>query len=124
MEAEQEIAALLKRYFDGLYYGDAALLKSVFHPQAQLFGDVRGEPYRNSLESFLEAVARRESPHQCGEEYQMEALGIEVMNQVAYVKARCPMLGFNHHDYLSLVHEGDRWLITNQLFTHVADDLY
>jgi hypothetical protein len=118
VDAQPEITALLKKYFDGLYYGDAALLKSVFHPQALLFGEVRGAPYQNSLEGFLSAVAQRQSPHQRGEEFRMEALGIEVLNQIAYVKARCPMLGFNYFDYLALVHEGGRWLITNKLFTH------
>jgi hypothetical protein len=121
VQAQEEIEALLRRYFDGLYYGDATLLKSVFHPQVQLIGDVHGAPYQNSLQGFLDAVSSRESPHQRGEEFQMEALGIEVMNQVAYVKARCPMLGFYHHDYLSLAHDGERWLITKKIFTHAAD---
>jgi 3-hydroxyacyl-CoA dehydrogenase len=121
VKPQEEIAALLEKYFAGLYYGDVELLRSVFHPQAQLFGDVRGAPYQNSLEGFLGAVAGRESPHQRGEEFQMQAVGVEVMNQIAYVKARCPMLGFNYHDYLALLHEDHRWLITNKLFTHAAD---
>lgn len=121
VDVPAEITALVNRYFKGLYYGDTDLLRSVFHPQAQLFGDVRGAPYKNSLDGFLEAVAKRESPHQRGEEFQMEVVGVEVMNQIAYVKAHCPMLGFNYHDYLALVHENDRWLITNKLFTHMAD---
>lgn len=121
MNAHQEIDSLLKKYFDGLFYGDTTLLRSVFHPQALLFGEVRGAPYQNSLEGFLNAVAQRQSPHQRGEEFCMEALGIEVLNQIAYVKARCPMLGFNYFDYLALVHDGSRWLITNKLFTHASD---
>lgn len=121
VDAHQEIDALLKKYFDGLFYGDTALLRSVFHPQALLFGEVRGAPYQNSLEGFLSAVAQRESPHQRGEKFRMEALGIEVLNQIAYVKAHCPMLGFNYFDYLALVHDGARWLITNKLFTHTCD---
>ncbi len=121
MQAQEEIEALLKRYFDGLYYGDASLLKAVFHPQVQLIETCMGRLIRTRCKGFSIAVSGRESPHQRGEEFQMEALGIEIMNQVAYVKARCPMLGFNHHDYLSLVHDGERWLITKKLFTHAAD---
>ena len=42
-----------------------------------------------------------------------------MLNQVAYVRARCPMLGYNYFDYLALMHNGERWLITNKLFTRV-----
>lgn len=122
MDTHQEIRALLQRYFDGLFYGDTALLRSVFHPQALLFGDVRGAPYQNSLEGFLSAVGQRESSHQRGEKFAMEMLSVEVLNQIAFVKARCPMLGFSYFDYLSLVRDGDRWLITNKLFTHWPTD--
>ena len=121
MNEKSEITALLKKYFDGLFYGDAALLRSVFHPQALLFGEVRGAPYQNSLEGYLSAVAQRQSPHQRGEEFRMEALGIEVLNHIAYVKAHCPMLGFNYVDYLSLLRQGGRWLITSKLFTHAPE---
>lgn len=118
---EHEIEVLLKQYFDGLYYGDTTALRQVFHPQAELYGDVPGARLRNSVESFLSAVAARSSPHGRGEKYRMEVLGMEVMNPAAYVKARCPMLGGNYHDYLALIREQGRWLITNRLMTR-ADD--
>jgi hypothetical protein len=47
-QARQDIDALLKTYFDGLYQGDATRLREVFHPQAQLFGEVRGERLRST----------------------------------------------------------------------------
>lgn len=118
-QARQEIQTLLKTYFDGLYHGNIEQLRQVFHPQAQLFGEVRGAPYQNTLDGFLTAVANRPSPHAKGEPFQMESLDIQLLNQIAYVRARCPMLGFNYFDYLALVHNGERWLITNKLFTHV-----
>lgn len=118
MEKHPDIAAVLTSYFDGLFRGDANLLRSVFHPQAQLFGEVRGKPYQNSLEGWLGAVGQRKSPQEMGEEFKMETLGVEVFNQVAYVKARCPMLGLTYLDYLALLNDGERWLITNKLFTH------
>jgi hypothetical protein len=116
----QEIDQLLQIYFDGLYHGDTSRLRSVFHPKAQLFGEVRGARYQNTLDGFLNAVAGRRSPQELGEPFGMEVLDIQVMNQVAYVRARCPMLGFNYFDYLALMHDGKRWQITNKLFTHVA----
>jgi len=121
MNNQAEISTVLDSYMKGLFHGDTELLRTVFHPQAALFGDVRGVPYQNSLDGWLEAVAKRQSPHDLGEQFRMEVLGVEVLNEIAYAKARCPMLGFNYMDYLSLVHHGDRWLIANKLFTHVAD---
>lgn len=121
MNSEREIAALLDTYLDGLYRGDTARLRAVFHPQAALFGDVRGAPYQNTLEGWLEAVAQRQSPFDLGEEFRMRTLGIEVIHEIAYAKAHCPMLGFNYVDYLSLLRHDGRWLITNKLFTHVPE---
>lgn len=119
-QGNPQISQLLQTYFEGLYHGDTARLRSVFHPQAQLFGEVRGARYQNTLDGFLKAVAGRKSPHELREPYGMEVLEVQVMNQVAYVRARCPMLGSNYFDYLALLHDGERWLITNKLFTHVA----
>lgn len=118
-QARQEIIELLTHYFDGLYHGDSARLREVFHPQAQLFGEVRGAPYQNTLDGWLNAVANRPSPHSKGESFKMETLEVQLHNQIAYVRAHCPMLGFNYFDYLALMHNGERWLITNKLFTHV-----
>jgi hypothetical protein len=122
MDSRGEIAALLDSYLKGLYTGDTELLRSVFHPQATLFGDVRGAPYQNTLEGWLNGVAQRQSPRDLGEAFRMETLGIEVINEIAYAKAHCPMLGCNYMDYLSLLRQGERWLITNKLFTHVPED--
>ena len=119
MHEHQEIHALLRTYYEGLYHGDAQRLREVFHPQAQLFGEIRGAPYQNTLEGFVNAVASRQSPHARGEPFQMETLDIQLLNHIAYVRARCPMLGYNYFDYLALMHNGERWLITNKLFTHV-----
>ena len=119
MQDHEAITALLQSYFEGLHQGNVDKLREVFHPQAQLFGEVRGAPYQNTLDGFLNAVANRESPYRRGEPFEMEVLDIQRLNQVAYVRARCPMLGYNYFDYLALVHNGERWLITNKLFTHV-----
>jgi 3-hydroxyacyl-CoA dehydrogenase len=121
MSSEHEINQVLDTYFDGLYRGDTARLRAVFHPQAALFGDVRGAPYQNTLDGWLEAVAKRRSPFDLGEAFRMRVLGIEVIQEIAYAKAQCPMLGFNYVDYLSLLRQDGRWLITNKLFTHVAE---
>lgn len=119
MHSHPEISALLQTYFDGLFEGDVEKLKNAFHPQAYLFGDVRGAGYQISLEQFLKNVAGRQSPRDKGEEFRMRTLDVEVTNKIARVKAQCPMLGLNYIDFLGLFHDGERWWITSKLFTHV-----
>jgi hypothetical protein len=119
MQGDQEVTTVIHKYFDGLFRGDVELLRSVFHPDAQLFGEVRGKPYRNSIEGFLTAVAGRKSPQAQGEAFAMQLLEVHLVNQVAQVRARCPMLGFNYLDLLALVNDGERWCIVNKTFTHV-----
>ncbi|SAK85341.1 Putative lumazine-binding protein [Caballeronia fortuita] len=42
MSSHQEILSVLPKYFEGMYAGDVALLRSIFHPDAVLFGMVNG----------------------------------------------------------------------------------
>jgi hypothetical protein len=120
MPMQKDISVLLRTYFDGLFRGDTTVLRSVFHPRALLFGEVRGERYQKTLDEFLGAVGGRQSPQQRGEEFRMEILDIQMSNQIAYASVRCPMLGFEYFDYLALFHDGERWQITNKLYTHAA----
>ena len=121
MSSEQEITTVLNTYLDGLYRGDTARLRTVFHPRSALFGDVRGAPYQSAVEGWLEALAKRQSPFAAGEEFKMRILSIEVTRDIACAKANCPMLGFNYIDYLSLVRHDGQWLIANKLFANVPE---
>lgn len=116
---QQQISALIETYFRGLYRGDTDLLRSVFHPQALLFGEVRGQRYQNSVEGFLAVVAGRQSPQQRGEEFRMQVIDVRETGSIACANLRVPMLGFDYFDYVALLHDGNRWQIVNKLFTHV-----
>ena len=52
----------IEKYFRGIYTGDIGLLRSAFHAKAELFGEVKGTPYQRDLETYLSAVANRQSP--------------------------------------------------------------
>src|SRR5687767_13153043 len=95
-----EIRRLIDAYFSGMHSGDVALLRSVFHPSAVLWGEVRGEPYHRVLEEYLSIVQNRQSPQALGEAFAMQTLSIEVHGAVALAKVRCPMLGFDYLDLL------------------------
>lgn len=121
MTRHQEVLDVLDRYFEGLFNGDAALLRSIFHPQAMLFGEVKGQPYLKRIDEYLDVVANRTSPRDQGEPFRMEAISVEVLGDIAYAKVHSPMLGGNYFDYLAFVRQDDRWLIVNKLFTHAAE---
>jgi hypothetical protein len=121
MHDHQAILDVLKDYFHGIFSGDVALLKSTFHPNATLFGEVKGQPYQKSVDDYLAIVANRQSPAQLGETFQMKPLAIEILDNIAFAKTRCRMLGFNYFDYLALLRHEGRWQIVNKLFTHVTD---
>jgi hypothetical protein len=106
-------------YCKGVFTGDVDLLKSVFHPKAALFAEVRGEPYYKPFDDYLGVVANRKSPQALGEPFLMKPVSVEVTHHIAFARVHCPMLGYNYTDYLSFVREGGRWVIVNKLFTDV-----
>ncbi|MES2935447.1 MAG: nuclear transport factor 2 family protein [Pseudomonadota bacterium] len=114
-----EISAVLKNYFDGIFNGDTALLRTTFHPHAALYGEIKGAQYYKTLDHYLDAVDQRKSPRELNETYLMETVSIDVLGDVASAKVHCVMLGFNYVDFLSLIRIEGKWVIVNKLFTHV-----
>ncbi len=119
MTDREQLLALLQRYFDGLYRGDVDLLAQVFHPQARLYGEVKGQVLLRDVEPYLEVVATRASPQRLGEIQHMQLLALQIDGAIALATARCDMLGFNYLDQLSLLKDNGRWSIVAKLYTHV-----
>jgi hypothetical protein len=120
MKAEnaQEIERVIGNYFEGIYYGNTELLKKVFHPQALLIGDVKGNPYFKTVSEYLDVVKNRKSPYALGEMLQMKIRSVEQVGAIAYARLVCPMLGFNYYDFLALQKNEDGWVVMSKLFTH------
>jgi hypothetical protein len=119
MAPHHRILRVLDDYFGGIYSGDVQRLRSAFHPSAVLWGEVEGQPYHKLLEDYLDVVRGRTSPQALGEVFAMEPIAIEVQGNIALAKVRCPMLGFEYVDFLSLLREDGRWAIAAKLFTHL-----
>jgi len=114
-----EIKTVVSQYFQAIFYGDSDTLENTFHPQALLFGDIKGEPYFKTVADYIDGIKSRKSPNDLGEDFKMKILSIEIMSNMATVKAHVPMLGFNYYDFLSLNFVQGEWKIVNKLFTHV-----
>jgi hypothetical protein len=123
MSAHDELSQVLTTYFHGIYVGDVAALKSIFHPRAELFGEVKGQTYQKTLFEYLTGVASRKSPSELGERFSMKTIFLDVVGPIAVAKVNCPMLGFNYIDYLTVVRLDGKWLIVSKTLTHVECDL-
>lgn len=118
----KEIESAIQHYFDGIYLGDVAKLKMVFHQQGLLFGDIKGDPYFKTAIDYIEGVGNRKSPKELGEDFLMKIESVELLGNHAVVKAHLPMLGFNYYDFLSLSKVNGNWKIVNKLFSHIEED--
>jgi hypothetical protein len=118
MNTHEDLPKVVSTYFRAVYKGEVGTLRGLFHPEAELFGDVRGKRYRKSLTEYLEGVASRSAPEKLGDPFLMRTLFIDVAGPIAVAKLNCPMLGFNYMVYLSFVRVDGRWLIVNKTLTH------
>jgi len=114
-----EISQVLTNYFEGIYTGNIEQLRSSFHPNAFLYGDVKGVEYQKSLADYLEGVQSRKSPSDLGEANRMEIISLEILGEVAVAKLSVPMLGYRYCDFLSLAVVNGEWKMVNKIFTHV-----
>jgi hypothetical protein len=120
MNAHEQVLRVLDAYFGGIYAGDVERLRTAFHGTAVLWGEIKGAPYRKTLDEYLQAVANRKSPQALGEAFAMRPIAIDVSGNIALAKVSCPMLGYNYVDLLSLLYEDGRWGIVAKVFTHIA----
>jgi hypothetical protein len=113
------ILVTLSKYFKGIFTGDVELLRSSFHLESLVFGDINGQAYAKSLNQYLEGVKNRKSPQELNERFRMEILSVEIINSIAIAKVHVPMFDFNYYDLLSLNKNNGEWVIVNKLLTHV-----
>jgi len=115
------ITSLIMNYFNGIYTGDVTLLRSSFHPQTLIAGDINGQPYFKTVDQYLEGVKNRKSPQELGEEFKMKIISLEIINNTAVAKAQVLIFGYNYYDQLSLVIVDGKWIIVNKLLTNVKE---
>ena len=114
-EDYQAIQTMMQNYFDGLYEGDVAKLRDVFHADAWL----KGNNYRKSVEDWLDAVANRPIPKNEGMAYGFNIMSLEVIGNQAMAKVDIPLLAAHFIDFLGLLKEDGEWKIVNKMFTTI-----
>lgn len=112
MAVTDNINSVVEAYFAGLFRADVELLKSIFDEKACL----QAPNIRRTRDEWLALVASRAVPEQNGETWQFAILDSYQSGPQAVVKVRCPILGFDYIDYLSLLCENGHWQIVNKLY--------
>jgi len=119
METSNSLASIantVQTYFDGMHYGDTGRLRSVFHPEACLFGYYHGEFSRMPFEDWMAEVEGMDKPSETGEIFDMAIVATDISGPTAQVKAAELYAGARYSVYLSLALIEGNWKVTNKLY--------
>lgn len=112
------IEAQMALYFDGLYHGDVARLRQVFHPLARYVcaTDPEGLVHLD-MPGYFALVAAREAPATRAELRRDEIVSITFAgSRTALVQARCAIGPRYFTDFLSFIATADGWRIIAKVF--------
>ena len=113
----QELLDAVQVYFDSLYLCDTALLNAVFHPSSSLFDADDGSLFVESIESFSNDVAGRESPASKNQDREDEILSVDFLSPIsATVKVRLRAHQNVFVDHLGFVKTEDGWRIVSKIW--------
>ena len=111
------VAAVLGRYFDGLYHSDTALLRSVFHARAHYVSATEGTLVHLGMDEYFPIVDARPSPASRNEGRADRIVAIEFAGPVtAFARVECAIGAKFFTDLLTLVFVEDRWQIISKVF--------
>lgn len=116
--AYAEIATALQPYFDGLYDGDVAQMRRIFHPSCRLYSAPDGAATDMDMETYYARVTERPSPRSLNQGRHDAIITIVASGDggaVAVLRtARAPRL---YTDFLSLLRIHGRWQIVAKTYS-------
>ena len=120
-----ELLNVIQTYFEGMTQPDESKLRSIFHPDAQLFGIFDGNPVVFPLDVWINRVtgdpkpaadAKLSSAPSDGNEWRVQS--IEVRETVARIEVVDRFLEVWYTDFMTLLRMEDGWRIVNKTFTY------
>jgi hypothetical protein len=120
MSGHRAVLDLTEKYLRGIYEGDIASLRDVFHPSARVEDLATGDFRSRSADEYIDGVASRQSPKAAGEPFTMTPMSIDVLGNMATVTADVRFLGHHYINVLSLLRIDGRWFIAHKLFGPAA----
>ena len=122
VESQNQVRAVIEKYVEGTYEGDAKKLNSVFHPKAVMSGYLMGNLIIGTPELFIADITKSPIKDQ-DTNYQSSISYLEVDGNVATVVLL--ESGFpgnvSFSDYFHLLREGSDWKIMSKTFMSHVD---
>jgi Putative lumazine-binding len=116
-DALPELTAVLREYFDGLYFSDTQRLRRVFHPQAVYATATDGAPLILRMDEYFAVVDKRPPPAGRGDARTDRILAIDFVGPVtALAKVQCSIRPKHFTDLLTLIRVDGRWQIIAKVF--------
>jgi hypothetical protein len=113
MAETRDITAVISDYVEGARRGDIALMEQAFHPAAQIFGYVKGEPFFGPIRILFE-WDRQNGP---AADLESRITSMDVVGTVATVRLELDnWTGIRFTDFFTLCKVEGRWLIMNKVF--------
>ena len=109
----EEITGIVRTYYDSMYRGDGAGLRSAFDAHATFFGMRDGQTVRRTLDEFVEFVRGDDDADY---EYRWDITLVDVCDVIGIVKLTDTYRGRRYTDYLTLAKGPDGWKIVNKAF--------
>ena len=108
------IAETVRRYVQGMVWGDGELLRKAFHPRARCIGHFDDGLEWASLEEFIASVSGEEAAP--GDQPYWQINGIDITGDTAVVRVENNWAGMRFDDTLTLLHHDGRWQIVAKVF--------
>jgi hypothetical protein len=116
------VVAVLNDYFDGIYFGDTAILARVFHPDAMLACATGGTLLQLGMDKFFPVVQQRAAPASFGQPRLDRIVAIEFAGPgLAIARVECAILPKRFVDSLTLILIEGRWQIISKVFHFEID---
>ena len=117
MNAFESITAVVRDYFDALYFCYVEKLQHVFHPQA-IYATADETPFlHRTMAEYVPVVAARQSPASRNEPRRDHIDAIELAGEnTAFASVRCSIGSRDFVDFLLLVRVEGRWQIISKVF--------
>jgi len=112
-----DIISVVDQYFNGLFNGDTRTLKNIFKEDAFL----KAPDFRLGRDAWLQAVAERPIPRDTHPRDNFRIESIELVQEQAMVKVKCPLFDHDYVDFLGLLKEGEQWRIVNKMFVDTSN---
>ena len=115
-----DIQELMKRYFQGLYHSDSAMLRTVFHPDLTYVNATAGTYERMGLDTYMDRIDARTPPASRGDPRKegIERIALKG-DRIGSIEARMTMMGRNYQDLLTLINTDEGWRILCKVFSFV-----